>query len=193
MKRLRTWMQSGTRCGLLLAHFSRYPDLSCNVHDLIDFVYILMLFVFWCVKDDGILVVPTMPVVPPKLGSKEITSVDYQNRASSLLSIASISGCCQVNFHSLKRPLTALANSISTYLTFICLIFQVTVPLGYHEKCPVSVSFIGRHGGDRFLLDTVKTMYATLQEQSTILADPKSSKKTISPEELAEIAKEKVN
>lgn len=36
-------------------------------------------------------------------------------------------------------------------------------------------------------------MYATLQEQSTIVADPKSSKKTISQEEAAEIAKEKVN
>ncbi|KAG7578216.1 Amidase signature (AS) superfamily [Arabidopsis thaliana x Arabidopsis arenosa] len=115
-------------------------------------------------KDDGILVVPTMPAVPPKLGSKEITSEDYQNRASSLLSIASISGCC-----------------------------QVTVPLGHHEKCPVSVSFIGRHGGDRFLLDTVQTMYASLQEYSSIVADPKSAKKTISKEESAEIAKEKGN
>ncbi|XP_010506209.1 PREDICTED: outer envelope protein 64, chloroplastic [Camelina sativa] len=115
-------------------------------------------------KDDGILVVPTMPSVPPKLGSKEITSEDYQNRASSLLSIASISGCC-----------------------------QVTVPLGHHEKCPVSVSFIARHGGDRFLLDTVQTMYKSLQEYSGIVADPKSSKKTITQEELAEIAKEKGN
>ncbi|XP_006297201.2 outer envelope protein 64, chloroplastic [Capsella rubella] len=115
-------------------------------------------------KDDGILVVPTMPSVPPKLGSKEITSEDYQNRASSLLSIASISGCC-----------------------------QVTVPLGHHEKCPVSVSFIARHGGDRFLLDTVQTMYASLQENSSIVADPKSSKKTITQEESAEIAKEKGN
>uniref|UniRef100_A0A1J3JFY9 Outer envelope protein 64, chloroplastic n=1 Tax=Noccaea caerulescens TaxID=107243 RepID=A0A1J3JFY9_NOCCA len=116
------------------------------------------------VKDDGILVIPTMPGVPPKLGSKEIMSEDYQNRASSLLSIASISGCC-----------------------------QVTVPLGHHEKCPVSVSFIGKHGGDRFLLDTVQTMYATLQENSSIIADPKSSKKTITQEESAEIAKEKGN
>lgn len=69
---------------------------------------------------------------------------------------------------------------------------QVTVPLGHHEKCPVSVSFIGKHGGDRFLLDTVQTMYATLQENSSIIADPKSSKKTITQEESAEIAKEKV-
>ncbi|KAL0743438.1 hypothetical protein Bca4012_084951 [Brassica carinata] len=115
-------------------------------------------------KDDGILVIPTMPTLPPKLGSKEIISEDYQNRASSLLSIASISGCC-----------------------------QVTVPLGHHEKCPVSVSFIGRHGGDRFLLDTVQTMYASLQENSSVIADPKSAKKTISQEESAEIAKEKGN
>ncbi|KAH0855167.1 hypothetical protein HID58_020436 [Brassica napus] len=89
-------------------------------------------------KDDGVLVIPTMPTLPPKLVS---------------LSIASISGCC-----------------------------QVTVPLGHHEKCPVSVSFLARHGGDRFLLDTVQTI---------IIADPKSSKKTISLEESAEIAKEK--
>jgi Asp-tRNA(Asn)/Glu-tRNA(Gln) amidotransferase A subunit family amidase len=117
-----------------------------------------------CIKDDGILVIPTLPAVPPKLGSKEITSEDYQNRASSLLSIASISGCC-----------------------------QVTVPLGHHEKCPISVSFIGRHGGDRFLLDTVQTMYPSLQEYSSIVTDPKSSKKAITKEESAEIAKEKVN
>jgi Asp-tRNA(Asn)/Glu-tRNA(Gln) amidotransferase A subunit family amidase len=115
-------------------------------------------------KDDGILVIPTLPAVPPKLGSKEITSEDYQNRASSLLSIASISGCC-----------------------------QVTVPLGHHEKCPISVSFIGRHGGDRFLLDTVQTMYPSLQEYSSIVTDPKSSKKAITKEESAEIAKEKGN
>ncbi|CAN8269139.1 unnamed protein product [Cochlearia groenlandica] len=115
-------------------------------------------------KDDGILVIPTVPGVPPKLGSKEIMSEDYQNRASSLLSIASISGCC-----------------------------QVTVPLGLHDKCPVSVSFIGRLGGDRFLLDTVQTMYASLQEHSAIITDPKSSKHTISQEESAEMAKEKGN
>ncbi|CAH8370302.1 unnamed protein product [Eruca vesicaria subsp. sativa] len=115
-------------------------------------------------KDDGLLVIPTMPTAPPKLGSKEINSEDYQNRASGLLSIASISGCC-----------------------------QVTVPLGHHEKSPVSVSFIARHGGDRFLLDTVQTMYASLQENSSVISDPKSSKKIISQEESAEIAKEKGN
>lgn len=72
--------------------------------------------VTFCVKDDGILIVPTMPAVPPKLGSKEITSEDYQNRASSLLSIASISGCCQVK--SLSFSLTCHASKDDVKMTF---------------------------------------------------------------------------
>ena len=81
---------------------------------------------------------------------------------------------------------------ITCHNNYIGLIIQVTVPLGHHEKCPVSVSFIARHGGDRFLLDTVQTMYASLQENSSVISDPKSSKKTISLGESAEMAKEKV-
>ncbi|KAF5730307.1 putative amidase [Tripterygium wilfordii] len=115
-------------------------------------------------KDDGILVIPTTACLPPKLGAKEIVSNDYQNRAFSLLSIASLAGCC-----------------------------QVAVPLGYHDKCPVSVSFIARHGGDRFLLDTVQTMYASLQEQADIISKSKLSSNSVSQEQSAEIAKEKGN
>ncbi|KAF2309109.1 hypothetical protein GH714_000565 [Hevea brasiliensis] len=69
-------------------------------------------------KDDGILVIPTTAYLPPKLGAKEMLSEDYQIRSFSLLSIASLSGCC-----------------------------QVTIPLGHYDKRPVSVSFIARHGG----------------------------------------------
>ncbi|GMY23971.1 translocon at the outer membrane of chloroplasts 64 [Fagus crenata] len=115
-------------------------------------------------KDDGILVIPTIADPPPKLGGKEILSEDYKSRAYSLLSIASISGCC-----------------------------QVTIPLGFHNKCPASVSFIARNGGDRFLLDTVQTMYATLQEQVDIAATSKLSRNVVSKEQSAEIAKEKGN
>ncbi|KAF5734563.1 Toc64 family protein [Tripterygium wilfordii] len=115
-------------------------------------------------KDDGILVIPTTAYLPPKLGAKEILSDDYQNCAFSLLSIASLSGCC-----------------------------QVTVPLGYHDKCPVSVSFVARHGGDSFLLDTVQTLYASLQEQADIISNSKLSSNTVSQEQSAEIAKEKGN
>ncbi|MBA0588861.1 hypothetical protein Gorai_017640, partial [Gossypium raimondii] len=112
-------------------------------------------------KDDGILVIPTTAYPPPKLGSKEIFSDDYQNRSFSLLSIASISGCC-----------------------------QVTLPLGYHDKCPVSVSFIARHGGDRFLLDTVQTVYSSLQEHADTVAKSKLSPNAVKQEHSAEAVKE---
>ncbi|XP_022134717.1 outer envelope protein 64, chloroplastic [Momordica charantia] len=115
-------------------------------------------------KDDGVLVIPTTADPPPKLGAKEIFSEEYQSRVFSSLSIASISGCC-----------------------------QVTLPLGFHDKCPVSVSFLARHGADRFLLDTVQTMYKSLQEEAEAASKFKFSKNAVNQEQLAEIAKEKGN
>lgn len=115
-------------------------------------------------KDDGILVLPTCIDIPPKLGGKDLLTEDYQNRLYSLLCIASMSGCC-----------------------------QMTVPLGYHNKCPVSISFIARHGGDRFLVDTVQTMYASLQEEGDVASRTKSAGNAISRERSADIAKEKGN
>lgn len=56
---------------------------------------------FYHIQDDGILVIPTIAGPPPKLGSKEILSKDYQAGAFSLLAIASMSGCCQVKCFSL--------------------------------------------------------------------------------------------
>ncbi|CAK7349587.1 unnamed protein product [Dovyalis caffra] len=114
-------------------------------------------------KDDGIMVIPTTAYLPPKLGGKEILSEEYQSTSFSLLSIASLSGCC-----------------------------QVTVPLGYYNKCPVSVSLIARHGSDRFLLDTVRTIYTSLQEHANTYAKSKSSN-TDSQQNSAEMAKEKGN
>ncbi|XP_014515394.1 uncharacterized protein LOC106773183 isoform X2 [Vigna radiata var. radiata] len=115
-------------------------------------------------KDEGILVIPTVADPPPKLGGKEILSEDYQSRAFSLLSIASISGCC-----------------------------QVSIPLGFYDKYPISVSLIARHGGDRFLLDTLQTVYATLQELADIASKSKPSENVVSKEQSAEFAKEKGN
>lgn len=106
--------------------------------------------------------IPTVAYPPPKLGAKEIYSTEFQNRAFSLSSIASISGCC-----------------------------QVTIPLGLHDKCPLAVSFIARHGGDRFLLDTLQSLYVTLQEKADLASKPKGSKSTVTIEESAEMAKEK--
>lgn len=115
-------------------------------------------------KEDGILVIPTVSGPPPKLGAKEISLEDYLMRAFTLTSLASLSGCC-----------------------------QVTVPMGFQDKCPVSVSFIARHGGDRFLLDTVQMLYASLQEQADVAGKSKSTSNVVSKEASAEIAKEKGN
>ncbi|KAJ1293957.1 hypothetical protein BS78_01G109600 [Paspalum vaginatum] len=115
-------------------------------------------------KDDGILVIPTALGIPPKLNAKELSSESYNAQTLYLSSLASMSGCC-----------------------------QVSIPLGTHDKCPISISFIARHGGDRFLLDTVQTMYATIQEQVEILAKSNVSSKQAMNEEAAEAAKERGN
>ncbi|XP_074271600.1 translocon at the outer membrane of chloroplasts 64 isoform X1 [Silene latifolia] len=115
-------------------------------------------------KDDGILVIPTFADPPPKIGGKELASESYLSRLFSLQSIASLSGCC-----------------------------QVAVPLGNHKNLPVSVSLIAGPGCDRFLLDTLKNMYSSLQEQGDVVSVSNSTSNVISKETSADIAKEKGN
>ncbi|CAN0902269.1 Translocon at the outer membrane of chloroplasts 64 [Linum grandiflorum] len=115
-------------------------------------------------KNDGILVIPTTANVPPKLNAKEMFLEDYKLRSFSLLSLASLSGCC-----------------------------QVTIPVGKHDKSPNSVSLIARHGGDRFLLDTLQSMYASLQEQAEVLLASKQPSNSDNRGASADAAKEKGN
>ncbi|XP_072991305.1 translocon at the outer membrane of chloroplasts 64 [Typha latifolia] len=115
-------------------------------------------------KDDGLLVLPTVLGSPPKLSAREISSEGYKTHILCLTAIASMSGCC-----------------------------QVTVPLGVFDKCPLSVSFIARHGGDCFLLDSIQTMYPTLQKQVDLVLKSNVSSNDVSKEVAAEIAKEKGN
>ncbi|KAJ9552815.1 hypothetical protein OSB04_016860 [Centaurea solstitialis] len=115
-------------------------------------------------KDDGILVIPTVSSPPSKLGAKELSSEDHLMSEFLLTSLASMSGCC-----------------------------QVTVPLGLFENYPVSVSFLARHGGDRFLLDTLQTMHASLLQKADEAGKAKSSGDVVTKEASAEIAKEKGN
>ena len=77
-------------------------------------------------------------------------------------------------------------------MCFLDLSFQVSVPLGFYDKYPISVSLIARHGGDRFLLDTLQTVYTTLQELADIASKSKPSENVVSKEQSAEFAKEKV-
>ncbi|KAL6964277.1 Outer envelope protein 64, mitochondrial [Sarracenia purpurea var. burkii] len=93
-------------------------------------------------KDGGILVLPTVADPPLKLNSKRGLAAEFHDRAFALLSIATMSGCC-----------------------------QVTIPLGRHDDCPISVSFIAFHGADKLLLDTVLEMYSSLQEQVSLVSN----------------------
>ncbi|XP_058096835.1 outer envelope protein 64, mitochondrial isoform X2 [Magnolia sinica] len=114
-------------------------------------------------KDDGILVIPTAPDAPLKPNSKKSLSTEFQDKALALLSIAGMSGCC-----------------------------QVSIPLGKHDGCPISVSFIASHGADKFLLDTVLDMYSCLQEQVSIASNSLPLPDTNGDIDASELLKEKV-
>eukprot|EP01018_Ginkgo_biloba_P007867 Gb_16992 [translate_table: standard] len=115
-------------------------------------------------KDDGILVIPTVQCPPPKLRTKERQLEDFRSRAFSLLSVAGMSGCC-----------------------------QVSVPLGKHDGYPMAVSLMARYGADRFLLDTLVDLYSSLQEQAEIASSSRPSTTVDDQIEAAEISKEKGN
>ncbi|KAK4845172.1 hypothetical protein QYF36_001896 [Acer negundo] len=93
-------------------------------------------------KDDGILVIPTIADPPLKLNTKKGHATEFHDRAYVLSSITSMSGCC-----------------------------QVAIPLGKHNDHSVSISFIAYNGSDKFLLDTILDMYASLQEQASIASN----------------------
>ncbi|PON81901.1 Amidase [Trema orientale] len=115
-------------------------------------------------KDDGILVVPTVADPPLKLHTKKWLSSEFLDRTLALTSIASMSGCC-----------------------------QVTVPVGKHNDCPISVSFLSFHGADKFLLDTVLDMYLCLQEQVSFASNSLPLPDTNGSMDASELLKEKGN
>ncbi|XP_022763683.1 outer envelope protein 64, mitochondrial-like isoform X2 [Durio zibethinus] len=115
-------------------------------------------------KDDGILVIPTIADPPLKLNSKKGYSTEFHDRAFALLSITSMSGGC-----------------------------QASVPLGKDGDCPVSVSFVAYHGADKFLLDTVLDMYASLQEQVSIASNSVPLPDVNGNMDASELLKEKGN
>ncbi|KAL9235052.1 hypothetical protein vseg_009852 [Gypsophila vaccaria] len=89
--------------------------------------------------DSGVLVIPTVPGPPPKLQTEPTSLETFRARAFSLLSIAGVSGFC-----------------------------QVSIPLGMYDDLPVSVSLLAKHGSDLFLLNLVETLAATLSEETEI-------------------------
>ncbi|XP_065853159.1 amidase 1 isoform X3 [Euphorbia lathyris] len=90
-------------------------------------------------EDYGILAIPTVPGPPPKLKTDPTTLEVFRAKAFSLLSIAGVSGFC-----------------------------QVSIPLGMYDDLPVAISLMAKHGSDGFLLNVVETLYDTLQEQVSV-------------------------
>ncbi|KAI5566471.1 hypothetical protein BDE02_13G022300 [Populus trichocarpa] len=90
-------------------------------------------------QDFGILAIPTVPGPPPKLQADPTTLEIFRAKAFSLLSIAGVSGFC-----------------------------QVSIPLGMYDNLPVAVSLLAKQGSDAFLLNVVESLYGTLKEQVEI-------------------------
>lgn len=79
----------------------------------------------------GILAMPTVPGPPPKLQTEANALETFRAKAFSLLSVAGVSGFC-----------------------------QVSIPLGMYDGLPIAVSLLANHGADGFLLKLVECMYS---------------------------------
>ncbi|GAB2292008.1 hypothetical protein Dimus_026256 [Dionaea muscipula] len=115
-------------------------------------------------KDDGLLVLPTVADSPLKRDSKKSLSSEFFDRAVVLSSISSMSGCC-----------------------------QVTVPLGKQDEDLSSVSFAACHGSDKFLLDTILDIHSSLQEQASLTSHSLPLVNTNGHLDASELLKEKGN
>lgn len=167
------------------------PLLFYNIYWYTLWATIFNLFFYPSSQDDGILVIPTVADPPLKRNSKKAVFSEFHDRAFTLLSIASMSGCCQVTYccHTSFHLMYFSFLSFVDLFKFYC---QVTVPLGKHEDFPISVSFIAFHGADKFLLDTVLDMYPSLQEQASITSNSLSLPDTNGDMDASELLKEKV-
>jgi Asp-tRNA(Asn)/Glu-tRNA(Gln) amidotransferase A subunit family amidase len=114
-------------------------------------------------KNDTLLVLPTVPDIPPKLSTKPESLEEFRNRTMDLICIAGMSGCC-----------------------------QVTMPVGKHGNVPTAISLLARQGSDRFLLDTLLALYATVQEEDKATIEQISKMSDVNTDG-AELAKEKGN
>ncbi|XP_027364875.1 amidase 1 isoform X2 [Abrus precatorius] len=86
--------------------------------------------------DFGVLMIPTVPGPPPKLQTNTPELENFRARAFSLLSIAGVSGFC-----------------------------QVSIPLGMYNNLPLSISLVARHGADKFLLHLVESLYESIKKE----------------------------
>jgi len=52
-------------------------------------------------KNDTVMVMPTVPDIPPKLNTRAEALEEFRNRAFDLICISGMSGCCQVNLDNI--------------------------------------------------------------------------------------------
>lgn len=88
--------------------------------------------------------------------------------------------------------LSFYSHVLFSHLFNVTISSQVSVPLGKHDDCPVSVSFVTYHGADKFLLDTVLDMYASLQDQVSIASNLAPLPDVNGNMDASELLKEKV-
>ena len=88
--------------------------------------------------------IPTVPGPPPKLQTNTSDLEIFRARAFSLLSIAGVSGFC-----------------------------QVSIPLGMYNNLPLSISLVARHGADRFLLHLVESLYDSIEDRKQHIIEHK--------------------
>lgn len=93
-------------------------------------------------KNDAVMVMPTVPDIPPKLNTKSEALEEFRNRAFDLICVSGMSGCC-----------------------------QASIPVGEYENVPVAVSLLAKRGSDKFLLDSVCTFYPIIQEEVKSIGD----------------------
>lgn len=65
------------------------------------------------------------------------------------------------------------------------------MPVGKHDNVPTAISLLARQGSDRFLLDTLLALYATVQEEDKATIEQISKMSDVNTD-AAELAKEKV-
>ncbi|KAL8027513.1 hypothetical protein ABFX02_14G099400 [Erythranthe guttata] len=152
--KVRTEMRAALQ-SLLKVFIHYYCQQICQIMFLIFLASNWFHFSARLFKDDGILVIPTVADPLIKLNTKKGLFTEVYDRMYALLSIASLSGCC-----------------------------QVAVPFGSHDDCPISVSLIASHGADKSLLDTVLDMYSSLQEEVSTLQLPYNTNGSIDAAEL---------
>ncbi len=84
--------------------------------------------------DDGVLLIPTMPDIAPRIADSETALEDYRNRAIRLLCVAGLSGF----------P-------------------QLSLPLAQRDRAPLGISLLGPPGRDRSLIRLAERIEAGQQ------------------------------